>query len=498
MNPRRTLAPFLLILILTTAGAAAAGFPNPLDLFRSSKPEPTPPVVSAPPPAVPPNGAPASFASIARAAKPAVVNVSTTQTVRTEGFPRFGPQPGPFGEQDPFSQFFRHFFGQMPRSFTQRSLGSGVIIDRDGYIVTNAHVVKNADKIVIKMENQQEFNAKVIGVDEKTDVALLKIRSPDDLAVAILGDSNTLQVGDWVVAIGNPFGLSETVTAGIVSAKGRVIGEGPYDDFIQTDASINPGNSGGPLLDLRGEVVGINAAIFSQSGGNIGIGFAIPINLVKNIVEQLKAHGKVVRGWLGVSIQDVTPDLAKSFGLKQAEGALVADITADSPAERAGIERGDLIIGYDGTRIEQAHQLPALVAATAIGKTVRITVLRNGETKTLSLTVAEMPGNVTASSSTKAGSGDWGLTVSNITPDLAQQFSLRKRSGVVVTDVAPDGPAGEAGVQPGDVIVEADRKRVHSVADYERAVANAGSAQQLLLLVERQGQRFFVALIRSG
>ena len=283
----------------------------------------------------------------------------------------------------------------MPRSFTRRALGSGVIIDKDGYIVTNAHVVKGADKIVVTLqdgrEDGREFDAKVVGIDEKTDVALLKIQSPGDLAVATLGDSDALHVGDWVVAIGNPFGLSETVTAGIVSAKGRVIGEGPYDDFIQTDASINPGNSGGPLLNLQGQVIGINSAIYSQSGGNIGIGFAIPINLVKSVVAQLKAHGKVVRGWLGVAIQDITPDLAKSFGLKQAEGALVSDVTPDSPAARAGLERGDIIVEYNGTHIEAAHQLPALVAGTEIGKTVPIKVLRNGESKTLSVTIAEMP-----------------------------------------------------------------------------------------------------------
>jgi serine protease Do len=497
MNVKRALTSSVAILALTSAAAAGIDFPNPLNLFRSNKPEaasPTPPPVPAP---VAPPGVPVSFADIARSAKPAVVNVSTTQTVRAQGFPGVGPLPGPFGEPDPFSDFFRHFFGQMPRSFKQRSLGSGVIIDEEGYIVTNAHVVKNADKIVIKLEDKREFQAKVVGVDEKTDVALLKISPSGKLGVARLGDSDTLAVGDWVIAIGNPFGLSETVTAGIVSAKGRVIGEGPYDDFIQTDASINPGNSGGPLLNLRGEVVGINSAIFSQSGGNIGIGFAIPINLVKNVVAQLKEHGKVVRGWLGVSIQDVTPNLAQSFGLEQPEGALVAEVTAGSPAERAGIKRGDLIVDYDGTHIEEAHQLPALVAATPIGKTVRVTVLRNGERKALSLTVTEMPAGTEASSGSKAPSGNWGLSVAELTDDLAQQFNLRISRGVVVTDVAPDSPASEAGVRPGDVIVEVDRKRVSSVADYQRALASAGNPNRLLLLLDRQGQSFFVALSRS-
>ncbi len=382
----------------------------------------------------------------------------------------------------------------MPRSFTQRALGSGVIISTDGYIVTNAHAVKGADKIVVKLEDNRELNATVVGIDEKTDVALLKIQSPGDLAMATLGDSDALQVGDWVVAIGNPFGLSETVTAGIVSAKGRVIGEGPYDDFIQTDASINPGNSGGPLLNLRGEVVGINTAIYSQSGGSIGIGFAIPIDSVKNVVEQLKAHGKVIRGWLGVAIQDVTPELAKTFGLKQTQGGLVSDVTPDSPAARAGLKRGDVIVAYNGRHIEAAHQLPALVAATEIGKTVPLTVLRNGESQTLSVTVAEMPAQV-AASGTAPAAADWGVTVSDITPDLARRFDLKETTGVVVTDVTPDSPASAVGLQHGDVITEADRKPVHNVGEYNQELAHARG--RVLLLVDRQGQRFFVALSRS-
>ncbi len=485
-------------LVLTMGCTAAAGLQNPLQWFRLGKAQPTPTAPAEHPAAVEAVGAPPSFAAIARAAKPTVVNVSTAHTVHTQGFPEFGPGPEPFGENDPFSQFFRHFFGQMPRNFTQRALGSGVIIDEDGSIVTNAHVVKGADKIVIKLEDQRSFDAKVVGVDEKTDVALLKISSPGNLHVATLGDSNSLQVGDWVVAIGNPFGLSETVTAGIVSAKGRVIGEGPYDDFIQTDASINPGNSGGPLLNLQGDVVGINAAIFSQSGGNIGIGFAIPINLVKNVVEQLKAHGKVVRGWLGVSIQNLTPELARSFGLEKTEGALVADVTPESPAARAGLQRGDIIVEYNGTHIDDAHQLPALVAATEIGRTLALTVLRGGERKSLSVTVAEMPGEVAARGRGRQVGVDWGLQVAAITPDLAQQFNLGRREGVVVTAVTPGSPADDAGVQPGDVINEVNRRAVRNVRDYQQALSNAASEHHLLLLLDRQGQSFFISLSRSG
>jgi serine protease Do len=500
MKPHRsTLALWIGTAVVATAAAAVA-FPNPLQWFGSAEPSPTARAAStAPPPAValPASAAPASFAPIARAAQPAVVNVSTTQTVRAPGGPQFGPGPSPFGEQDPSSQFFRHFFPQMPRSFTQRALGSGVIIDADGHIVTNAHVVKGADKIVVKLEDKRELDAKVVGVDEKTDVALLKIQPPGNLHVASLGDSDQLQVGDWVVAIGNPFGLMETVTAGIVSAKGRVIGTGPYDDFIQTDASINPGNSGGPLLNLQAQVIGINSAIVSQSGGNIGIGFAIPINLVKSVVEQLKAHGKVIRGWLGVAIQDVTPDLAKSFGLKETEGALVADVTPDSPAARAGIQRGDIIIEYNGTHLAGAHQLPGFVAETKVGVAVPVTVLRKGSPTNLSVTVAEMPDGKEGAGATQQPAADWGLQVSDITPDLAQQFNLETTEGVVVTAVAPDSPADNAGLRPGDVITEVNREAVHNAAEYQRPVAGASNSQHLLLLVHRQGQSSFLVLNRS-
>jgi serine protease Do len=490
MKPPRALPWLFLILLLVSGATSAPGFPNPFGLFghgrtESSTATPAPERFSgslAPP---------FSFAPIVRAVKPAVVNISTTQTVRSEGH---GLGPPGMNPQDPFSEFFRHFFPEMPRSFTQRSLGSGVIIDQDGYIVTNAHVVRNADKIVIKLDDKREFEGRRVGIDDKMDVALLKIAAPHDLTVAPLGDSNTLEVGDWVLAIGNPFGLSETVTAGIVSALGRVIGQGPYDNFIQTDASINPGNSGGPLIDMHGQVVGINSAIFSQSGGNIGIGFAIPIDSVKGVLEQLKTRGKVIRGWLGVAIQDVTPDLAQSFGLKKAQGALVADVTPDGPAARAGLERGDIIIEYEGTDIDEAHQLPVLVADTKIGKRVSITVLRNGEEKTLHATIAEMPATAAAAGPGEEGETeqDWGLTVSNITPDVAQQLDLETTKGVVITEVDPDSPAGDAGLQPGDVVTQANRQAVRNVKDYRKAIA--GKKKELLLLVNRQGQSFFVAL----
>jgi len=437
---------------------------------------------------------PFSFAGIVRPVKPAVVNISTIQTVRPQGMPGFGPET-PLNPNDPFYQFFRHFFPEMPRSFTQRSLGSGVIIDSEGYIVTNAHVVQNADKIVVKLDDKREFEANRIGADDKSDVALLKIASPGDIAVAVMGDSDSLQVGDWVLAIGNPFGLAETVTAGIVSAVGRVIGQGPYDNFIQTDASINPGNSGGPLVDTQGKVVGINAAIYSQSGGSIGIGFAIPINAVKGVVEQLKARGKVVRGWLGFSVQEITPELARSFGLSKAQGALVASVSPKSPAARAGLQRGDVILSYDGIEIADAHQVPALIAETKIGKTVMLTVLRQGETLTIPATVAEVPGSAVPALTGAEAEQRWGLAVANLTPETARRLGLSSTRGVVVTDVDPNSPAGEADLQPGDVITQVNRQPVRNVKDYTKAAA--ARPNELLLLIKRLGQSFFIALRRS-
>jgi len=500
----RLLALVVLLVVAFAFGAMTAeAFPNPFGWLGGAKPTPSPAQAEVPPPApatAPLGGVPQTFAPIADAVRPAVVNVATTQTVHARGP---GGAPGsPFGGNDPFEQFFHRFFGPMPRNFTRRSLGSGVIIDNDeGYVVTNAHVIAHADKIVVTLGDGREFDAKVVGSDEKTDVALLKIKSPGDLAVAKFGDSDAVHVGDWVVAIGNPFGLSETVTAGIISAKGRVIGEGPYEDFIQTDASINPGNSGGPLVSTSGNVIGINSAIFSQSGGNIGIGFAIPINLVRSVVEQLREHGKVIRGWLGVTIQPFTPELSQSFGLEKAEGALVAEVSKDSPAAKAGFERGDIIVEYDGKSIGQAHRLPTLVAETAIGQKVPVVVLRNGERKTLDVTVGQMPENVAAAGGppeAESEAGDWGLTVANITPDVAQQLGLKETRGVVVTGVANGSMAAEAGLQPGDVILEVDRQKVQDVQEFRKALAKAGKSSQLLLLVNRQGQTLFVALSRGS
>ena len=330
---------------------------------------------------------PDSLAPTVAEVKPAVVNISTTQAVRQ---PRPGFR-GPFRGQDPYEEFFGRFFGgpapEAPRP--QQSLGSGFIIDKDGYILTNNHVIENAGMIMVKLANEKEYEAKLVGRDPRTDLALIKINARGGLPVVRLGDSDALQVGDWVLAIGNPFGLGQTVTAGIVSAKGRVIGEGPYDDFIQTDAAINPGNSGGPLFNTKGEVVGINTAIFSQSGGNIGIGFAVPVNMAKGLLPQLKAKGRVSRGWLGVSIGPVTDEVAKELKLTDKKGALVMEVVEKSPADRAGLQQGDLIVGFDGKDVGSAQDLPRLVGNTPIGKEVILRVIREGRPLDIKVTIRE-------------------------------------------------------------------------------------------------------------
>jgi len=419
--------------------------------------------------------APESFAGVARAAKPAVVNIFSTRTVRA---------PGSTG--DPGEDFFRRFFGEgVPeRPQRQQSLGSGFLISPDGYIVTNAHVVQQAEQIRVKLSDREEYEAKLVGVDSKTDVALVKIKPKQELPVVRLGNSDALEVGDWVVAIGNPFGLAETVTAGIVSAKGRVIGAGPYDDFIQTDASINPGNSGGPLLNTDGEVIGINSAIFSRSGGNVGIGFAIPINLARRIIDELRERGKVMRGWMGVSIQDVTPALAQSFHLDHPRGALVVEVEPSGPAAKGGIERGDVIVEFSGTTIEESHQLPTLVADTPIGTAREVKILRDGKEKTLSVTIAEQPAGRSAHVETQKATQSWGLTLTELTAPLARRFDIPQGvRGAMVREVEPGSPADEAGLQPGDVIRQVDRQAVTSVRGCQQALDKAGD--RALILIQR-------------
>jgi len=430
------------------------------------------------------------FVQLSKTLSPVVVNIATTQV--TEGSQGFG---SPFGEEDPFNEFWRRFFGgPSPRGpQRQKSLGSGFIIDRDGSILTNNHVVENAQKIVVKLADEREYEAKVVGRDQKTDIAVIKINARNNLPVASFGDSDRLEVGEWVMAIGNPFGLDHTVTAGIVSAKGRVIGQGPYDSFIQTDASINPGNSGGPLINLRGEVVGINTAIFSRTGGNIGIGFAIPINLVKELLPQLKGRGKVTRGYLGVLIQKVTPEIAESLGLEKARGALVASVSKDGPAERAGVKVGDVIVEFDGKEIKDSNDLPLVVARTAVNKAARLKVLQDKREVMLSVTVGELKEEEVVASA--AEKGDLGLTVQRVTPQVAESLGLEKAEGLVVTGVEPGSAGDEAGLRRGDVILEVDRKPVKTVAEYRKVVGEASKrGKGILFLVRRGESTLFLAL----
>ncbi|OGQ25039.1 MAG: peptidase [Deltaproteobacteria bacterium RIFCSPHIGHO2_02_FULL_60_17] len=429
------------------------------------------------------------FVSLANSLKPVVVNISTTQV--SEGVPGFG---GPLGEEDPFQDFWRRFFGgPMPRGpQRQKSLGSGFIIDRDGSILTNNHVVENAQKITVKLADEREFEAKVVGKDPKTDIAVIKINAKGNFSVPPLGDSDQLQVGEWVMAIGNPFGLDNTVTAGIVSAKGRHIGAGPYDNFIQTDASINPGNSGGPLINLRGEVVGINTAIFSRTGGNIGIGFAIPINLVKELLPQLKGKGKVTRGYLGVLIQKVTPDIAESLGMDKSRGALVASVSKDGPAERAGVKVGDVIVEFDGKEIKDSNDLPIVVARTPVDRKVRLKVLRDKKEVMLTVAVGELKEEeVVASAKEK---GELGLTVQRLTPQIAESLGLDRAEGVVITAVEPGSPGDDAGLRRSDVILEIDRKPVRNLADYRKVIAESKKGKGILFLVRRGENTLFLAL----
>jgi len=425
-----------------------------------------------------------SFADVLARAEPAVVNVSTVAR-----------QTGEEGQPETMQDLLRRFFGEPPAA--GRSLGSGFIISADGDIVTNNHVVKGAEKIRVRMATEEEFDAKLLGSDDKTDIALLRIKAPRPLPTLPLGDSEALKVGDWVLAIGNPFGLTQTATAGIVSAKGRFLGAGPYDDFIQTDASINPGNSGGPLVDQDGRVVGINAAIVSPAGGNVGIGFAVPIALARWVVDQIREHGGVVRGWMGVAVQAVTPELARSFGLHGAEGALVADVVPGGPAAKAGIARGDVIVRWGDRPVQRSRDLPFMVALTPPGTRVPVTVLRDGKERTVDVAVERMPAESSRESRPTRRAGDlggWGLAVEALGSDDARRLGLKPGTGVIVTHVADGSPAEDVGLEPGDVIVEANRRPVHSPTDLGRALA--ASPRRALLLVRRNGAALFIEMER--
>ncbi|MGD9505834.1 MAG: DegQ family serine endoprotease [Syntrophobacteraceae bacterium] len=446
------------------------------------------------PPAALASGMGLSFAPLVDKLSPSVVNVKVTK-IETTQFRQFREFRLPNGQADPFGDFFQKFFGEngqmQPRQRVQGA-GSGVIISPDGYILTNNHVVDGAKDVKVTLEDKREYSAEIIGCDPKTDLAVLKIKAGKELPAARLGDSEKLRVGDQVIAIGNPFGLDHTVTSGIVSAKGRVIGAGPYDDFIQTDASINPGNSGGPLFDMTGAVVGINTAIIPNGQG---IGFAIPIDTAKALIPQLEENGEVTRGYIGVNIQSMSEELAKAMGLKNHSGALVADVVPDGPSDKAGVKRGDVIIAFNGKEVKDSHDLPAIVAATAVGDKAEMTVLRDGKEMKIQIKVAKLAADEARPAEKRATREKWGMTIEELTPQIAQGLGVNADQGAVITDVEPGSPADRASLRRGDVIVEVNRHPVKSVQEARDRMTEAEKSKgSMLLLVQRDKGKFYAAL----
>jgi serine protease Do len=442
---------------------------------------------------------PVDFADLAEKLGPTVVNVYTTQTVEVSS----SPHQFFFPDQMEIPEPFRRFFGipeapglEAPkREMKRTSLGSGVIVAADGYILTNNHVVEDADEINITLSTFEEFEATIIGRDPKSDLALIKIDAKQDLPSVTFGDSDALRVGEWVLAIGNPFGLQQTVTAGIISAKGRSINNESYGNFIQTDASINPGNSGGPLFNLKGQMVGVNTAIFSRTGGNIGIGFAIPVNMAKNVFAQLKENGKVTRGWLGVMIQQVTPDLAENFGLDRPIGALVGQVVLESPADKAGLKAGDVIIEYNGREVSQMSMLPAMVAGTKVGEKASLVFIRDGKKQNITVEIGRLDDDTAIMADTETGtSKKLGLTVQELTPKLAESLGIDETQGVIVTDIQSGSAAAEAGIERGDILLEINRKKIESLADYKQALQEAQEKNSVLLLIKRDNNTRFVVI----
>jgi serine protease Do len=425
---------------------------------------------------------PVSFTELAEKARAGVVNIRTVKTTK-EGGPVFRHFFGrnPFRREDPF----RDFFGFGPqREFKQRSLGSGFLIDDQGFIVTNNHVVENADQIKVRLYDETEYDAKIVGRDPKTDIALIRIENNGgDLQPLKLGNSDALPVGSWVVAIGSPFGLEQTVTAGIVSAKGRIIGSGPYDDFIQTDASINPGNSGGPLLNLEGEVVGINTAIVASGQG---IGFAIPINLADGIIAQLKDTGEVSRGWLGVGIQNLTPELSEYYGIDRKEGVLVTQVYEGDPADEAGIKEGDIIVGIDGQEIKTSRELSRMVAEAGVGSKLKIALMREGREKTVRVKLAKRPDQEPTLARGETRSDGLGMQVRDIDAQMAEQLGVSpEQRGVVVVQLDPESRTAQAGVRRGDIIIEINREAIDNLKDYQARTSKIDKGDTVQMLLRR-------------
>ncbi len=471
--------------------------------------------------------APDSFADLAAALAPAVVNISSQQAVQAKADRPGGPDEQPFPQGSPFEQFFKDFMerhggqGGGPGGGGQNrgdngggddsprrgvALGSGFIIDPAGFIVTNNHVIEGADEITVNLHDGTSLKAKLIGHDDRTDVALLKVDSPTPLPAVPFADSDSARVGDWVLAIGNPFGLGGSVTAGIVSARGRDIRQGPYDDFIQTDAAINRGNSGGPLFNMNGEVIGINTAIYSPSGGSIGIGFSIPSNMAKQVVAQLKDYGRAKRGWLGVQIQQVTPDIADGLGLHPARGAMVASVTDDGPAAKSQIHGGDVILKFNGSDVKDLHALPRLVAETEIGKQVPVVLWRDGKEITIQASIAELPDEVQQASATQQSTPSpkasstavaitgLGMKMAPLTDDLRAKYNLAgDQKGVVVTEVTNNGAAAGRGLKAGDVVTEVQQETVSSPQDVQERVTKyrgMGRKTVLMLVQNSDGLRW--------
>ncbi len=447
-----------------------------------------------------------AFRTVAKAMRPSVVSVSTVKHVRPSRLERGTPRARPqvpeqfrefFGDDFPFDRF--HQLPNMPEDFDQQGLGSGVIVSSDGYVLTNNHVVRGADEVNVTLSDRRTIPAKVVGTDPKTDVAILKVEAKD-LVPAPLGNSDAAEVGEWVLAVGSPFGLDQTVTAGIISAKSRQMDIADYEDFIQTDAAINPGNSGGPLVNLKGQIIGINTAIASRTGGNNGVGFAIPSNLASSIMDAIVKHGRVQRGRLGALIQDLNEDLARSFKYDSTKGVLVGDVVDDSPAKKAGLKPRDIVIEFNGKPMENANQLRMAVAGTPPGTGSELTIFRDGKRQTLKITTDELTDDTAKAgpSGAEESSADFGLTVQTLTPELADQLGYEQnQQGVVITDVDGTSIAARAGLQQRDLVTEVNDQPIRNIRDFREAMSKADAAKGVRLQVMRDGSRRFVFLKSS-